>query len=140
MSNWLTKSEFNFSSAEILHDKHHHYCSVVHCAYYSSVQLMLHILHVKINKTEQQARADAQKTKVSANDPDKGSHEIIISEVAGYLRNVNNKEFPMFNNNIGKLKQLRHKADYKNEAIIDKESKGSIETAREINKILRKAI
>jgi hypothetical protein len=101
---------------------------------------MLHILKYKLNKTEQQAKIDAKKIKQNPDDNDKGSHEIIISEIAGYLRNVNKKEFPLFNNNIGKLKQLRHKADYKNETIIDKESINSIETAREINKILRKAI
>lgn len=132
MSALTNKSDINYSSAEILQQKSH-YCSTVHCAYYSSVQLMKHILLNNIGKSESQIKTESKGT-------NGGSHIYMIAEVFAYLIKINNKESNMFNTNIVSLKKLRERADYFDVNIDSATGKSSITLAESINKILKKVI
>ena len=126
MSFLINKSEINLASAELLHQKNN-YASVVHCAYYSCHQMMAHIWYHKLNKK------DLVKSK------EEGSHEALINCIGGFLKE---KSFDLrgFNNSIGQLKKLRHKADYKNEEIDSTISNNSIQLSKSTLLILKKCL
>ena len=132
MSQLINKSEINFGSAQFL-QKQDYYCSTVHCAYYSCVQLMRHILVFKIGKTETEIKEEARITKG-------GSHVYMIDTVFTYLVKINNKDYNTFNTNIVSLKKLRGKSDYEDFMINFDEGRKSIALAESINKILKKLI
>ncbi len=90
-------------AADLL-QRSNYYPSVVHCAYYSCVQLIKHILIFTIGKTETDIENEAR------NSPG-GSHQIMINNINGHLKN-NNKDWKTFNDNINQLKKLRVNADY----------------------------
>ncbi|TDQ06243.1 hypothetical protein [Pedobacter metabolipauper] len=126
------KSEMNYASAGHL-QKLTYYCSVVHCSYYSSVQLMKHILLNKIGKTEAEIKSESSSTSG-------GSHVYMINETFNYLKLKNNKDLALFYNNINNLKKLRVEADYGEITIDHDKGKSSIHLSDEINKILKSTL
>ncbi len=106
------------------------YPSVIHCAYYSTFQLMKFIWLEKMGKDENELR------KLSKNSSDKGSHEVLINEIVRFLasKGANSRDF---NNKIGILKKLRRKADYENIQIDFELSSNSIVLSKETSGILR---
>lgn len=133
MSLLSQKSELNYASAEHL-QKASYFCSVVHCAYYSSVQLMRHILLNVIGKAESEIRIESSQETFRG-----GSHTYMIAETVKYLVSKNNKEMKLFNTSINSLKKLRVDADY-GEVNIDHDlGKRSLELSEVVNKILKKA-
>jgi hypothetical protein len=104
-SHLANKSEINKAAAELLQEKSY-YPSVVHCAYYSCIQLMKHILLFTLNKTETEIASDVRNS-------GEGSHEIMINTINSHLRS-NNKDWKTFNSGINQLKRLRVNADYEN--------------------------
>lgn len=132
MSLLSQKSLINYDSAGRL-QQFTNYCSVVHCAYYSSVQLMRHILLNKIGKSE----ADIKSETAAING---GSHVYMINETFNYLKLKNNKELIVFFNKINSLKKLRIEADYGEVNIDYDKGRNSILLSEEINKILNSAL
>jgi hypothetical protein len=105
LSHLTNKSEINKAAAELLQEKSY-YPSVVHCAYYSCIQLMKHILLFTLNKTETEIANEVRNS-------GEGLHEIMINTINGQLRS-NNKNWKTFNSSINQLKRLRVNADYEN--------------------------
>ena len=131
MSYLKNKSEINLASAELLH-KHSYYPSVVHCSYYSCIQLMKYIWLHKMNKTEQDLEI---LTKSSS----EGSHEVLINQTGGFIKNKS-LDFRTFNNMIGQLKKLRVNADYKEIQIDSSISNNSILLSKDSLLILKKCL
>jgi uncharacterized protein (UPF0332 family) len=127
ISQLSNKSEMNFSAAEQL-QKNAHYCSTVHCSYYSSLQLIKHILLHRVYGTEEQLSAKK--------DGNEGLHEFYINEVVKFLKN-NNKDWRTVNTEINQLKKLRVKADYKDLPVDFEDGRKSILLAGNTNKILK---
>lgn len=131
MSLLSQKSEMNFASANHLITATF-YCSAVHCAYYSSLQLMRHLIIYKVGKSPQDIK------KESENDPEKrGFHEYMIKQTADYLYVKNKKEMPLFVSNMNSLKKLRKQSDYEEINIDITKGKNSVLLSESINKILK---
>lgn len=126
-SQLLNKSKLNFASAEYL-QKINHYCSTVHCSYYSTLQLIKHILLYRVGKSESEISVELNAT-------NEGSHEYTINQVIKHLK-ANNKDWRSVNTDILQLKKLRVKADYKDIEIDFDDGKKSIDLAFTTNKIL----
>ena len=103
MGHLKNKSELNLGAAELLH-KESYYPPVVHCAYYSCIQLMKHIWLNSMGKSEQEL-------KVINNNSNQGSHEVLINQIKSFIqsKSQNDREFY---NDILQLKRLRVNADY----------------------------
>jgi len=131
MSKLKNKSEMNVGAAEFLHTKCY-YPSVIHCAYYSYVQLMKHIWLYSMCKTEDDMVMLNRKSK-------EGSHEVLINQLRIHLNScsLNARDF---NNTIGQLKKLRVEADYKDIEIDIAKSEKSIALSKMTLNILRKCL
>jgi hypothetical protein len=128
ISQLSNKSEINKAAAELLQDKSY-YPSVVHCAYYSCIQLMKHILLFTLNKTEAEIANEVRNS-------GEGSHEIMINNINGHLRS-NNKDWKTFNSSINQLKRLRVNADYENIQIDSTKGSNSILLSNTVLKHLK---
>ena len=120
MSQLKAKSGISRSAADILM-ANHHYPPVIHCAYYSCIQLIKHILlyNLKLSETdlynEQKALRSKQSNSLVLN-------VYLINKITTELKN-NKKDWKAFNSSIMQLKKLRVAADYE-DTMIDI-SKGS---------------
>lgn|GEM_PF-327405 len=136
MSELQNKSEINYDSAEILHNRGN-YPSVAHCAYYSCYQLLRHIWYNSLNKTESDLNVIIQNSK-SRRALQKGTHDILINEIEKYIKIKNPSDFRVVNTNIGQLKKLRHSADYSDDAFLYNDSLKAIELSGKIRPVLKK--
>ncbi len=133
----------NLKSAEnlrlanrIISEKNGHYSTCVHSAYYSCVQLMLHILRSDFNKSDEEIDEESENgSKIEG-----GFHNWIISNInrAFFLRDKKYIDSRDFADKITDLKKLRIKADYKNIEINEKKAKRAVENAESINLTLKK--
>lgn len=136
ISELQNKSEINYDSAEILHNRGN-YPSVAHCAYYSCYQLLRHIWYNSLNKTESDLNVIIQNSK-SRRALQKGTHDILINEIEKYIKIKNPSDFRVVNTNIGQLKKLRHSADYSDDAFLYNDSLKAIELSGKIRPVLKK--
>lgn len=132
MSHLKNKSEINFAAAELLH-KQNFYPSVVHCSYYSCIQLMKHIWLHKMNNTEDEL------SHLNRNSVDT-SHQVLINQIGSFLKSKNAVAFRDFNNTIGQLKKIRNDADYKDIQIDYNTSNSSISLSKESLNALNKCL
>lgn len=128
MSHFKNKSELNRAAADLL-QRSNYYPSVIHCAYYSCVQLMKHILIVTLGIAEIELNNETRNST-------KGSHEIIINRIIIYLKN-NSKDWRTFNSKINQLKKLRVDADYTDISIDSSKGSNSIQLSDEVSRLLR---
>jgi hypothetical protein len=135
MSELTDKSEINRDAAKRLYDIQY-YCSTVHCAYYSCIQLMMHIILYELGWTE------STLTTAISNDKRTGSHEFYINLITKHLidKKTNRDDRKLFSEEIVNLKKLRTKSDYNNEKIGEPQGRYSISKAIDIYKILQKVI
>jgi hypothetical protein len=103
MSHLTNKSDINRAAADLL-QTNYYYPSVIHCSYYSCIQLMKHIFLFILNKSEVDLESEGRTTGT-------GSHEVLINSINTHLK-TNNKDWKTFNTNINQLKRLRVAADY----------------------------
>lgn len=122
MSELKDKSELNMDAAELMF-KHSYYDSVCHPAYYACLQLMSHKLIRK--------GVDLDKQGIIASSQYQGnSHKAIISETLKYIKTNDYNEEREYRRYVGKLKEMRERADYKLSRISRDESKTCIDMAR----------
>lgn len=131
MGHLKNKSELNLGAAELLH-KASYYPSVVHCAYYSCIQLMKHIWLHSMGKSEQDL-------KIINNSSNQGSHEILINQLKSFVRSKSQNDRD-FNRDILQLKRLRVNADYDDISIDYSKSNQSIGLSKATINILKKCI
>ena len=126
----LNKSKASLEASTLLHDEEL-YASSVHCSYYSTVQLMRHVLFNIFGEDENEF--DNRKEVKSA-----GSHNYLIN----FFRNKITKPISGrdFANGLRDLKELRKNADYKQKVILLSESKEARKLADITNNALKKYI
>lgn len=117
MAYLIGKSNLNKAAADELYKSGHH-PSVVHCAYYSCVQLMKHIIIHKIGKSEKQIEQDLRQTDQSGRKMNGGVHEYLINILYTNIKSQN-MDGTVFNTNITQLKKLRGHADYSDAFNVD---------------------
>lgn len=136
MSQLENKSEINYDSAVILHDKAH-YPSVAHCSYYSCYQLFRHIWFYKMGKTDSDLKFIIDHSKYKRAEI-KGSHDVLINEIQKFIKENNSSDFRVINSNIMQLKRLRSSADYDDKAFLYSESLNSIQLSNTLRSVLKK--
>lgn len=132
MSQLLRKSLLNLKASGIL-ISNNIYDSSIHCAYYSCVQLMLHLLRSEFKKSE--ADVDSESEQGSRNE--KGFHNWLTNF---YIKELMKKDFMLtrdFNKFVIALKSSRVKADYKNIEIKENIAKQNLDLAKQINQLLQ---
>lgn len=129
MSILVVKSEENLSSAKIL-IANECFNSSVHCSYYSSVQLMIHLLLNRFDFTQ-------EKLASSAKSENKGSHVYAKNFLFKKMAEMD-KRFKAidFNRLVGELKNKREQADYHEVEVDSDFSQNAITQAESVNKIL----
>lgn len=132
MGSLKIKSDLNKNAADLLHDKSY-YPSVVHCAYYSCIQLMKHAWLNTMGKSENDLKLLQESHR-------QNSHVILINQITMFIRSKSkdNSDKRNFNNGICALKKLRVESDYKNVIIDEDTSKESIDLSKSILNILEK--
>jgi len=130
MSELSDKSKYNFDAAELLMRNHSLYAPSVHCAYYSCIQYMLHIIFNKLPLPYQE--------KYNQGLQKGSSHKVAIQIIKLALGAKPDKEdYTTFQKKVGELKQHREDSDYSQKQITQDISVTSIAAARSVNSILR---
>lgn len=109
MSGLNNKSEINLEVANLLNEKGF-YASACHPIYYSCLQLIAYKL-IKCNVTL------AQQAALSSNQYFGNSHKCLIKESAKRIKANGYRERKDYEDNIKQLKDLRERADYKDDEI-----------------------
>lgn len=133
MSNWEIKSNKNTQCARLLLYNAFP-SSSIHCSYYSIVQLMLHVLNKDLNKTEKQIKKESRE----GSKEKKGYHNWIKSVIIEELAKRNRRDLRDFNNQFGKIKRLRVKADYENTLTPRQEANDAYNISINLNQMLYK--
>lgn len=128
MSFLLDKSNQNQFAALKLFDQEKKYAPSVHCAYYSCIQLMIHILITAGKKTETQIQSEIGKG---------NSHQYYIYQTQNLIKAVLPSEVLKFDE-IKDLKSYRTSSDYKNKEITSVDSEKAINIAERINTLLKR--
>lgn len=125
----LKKSTSSLEASSLLKDEEH-FASSVHCAYYSCIQLMRHILFNCYN-------IDETIFDSSANTNSTGSHMYLMNELTKLIHGKN-FEIREFKSNFRNIKYYRKKADYQQIVIFQKDSNNAYSIALNINRTLKK--
>ncbi|MDH5604248.1 MAG: hypothetical protein OEY51_09920, partial [Cyclobacteriaceae bacterium] len=116
---------------KLVNSPNYHYCSSVHCAYYSCYLQLYHIIFVILTTGKNDFNL---KKKQWFNSNKGGIHNFSIMFVYDNIDNVPIKS--NFKNKIYELKKLRVQSDYENVSIGFEVSKAAITLANEITKLL----
>jgi uncharacterized protein (UPF0332 family) len=128
MEQLRNKSEISIASAELLHNRSM-YPSVIHYAYYSCIQMIIYVLRVKFNHSENDLKPD--------NGEKVGAHEKLINTVSLYFQKNGYQQMKKFVSEINDLKRLRIDADYKDISIDYDKSSSSIKLSKSIVKDIK---
>jgi uncharacterized protein (UPF0332 family) len=131
MRHLKNKSELNLGAAELLH-QYSYYSSVVHCAYYSCIQLMKHTWLNSMGKSDNDLRN-------LNNSSSQGSHEVLINQIKIFIQSKS-QNGRVCNRDILQLKRLRVNADYDEILIDSKKSNESLILSKSSLNILKKCI
>jgi len=131
MGHLKNKSELNLGAAKLLH-QYSYYSSVVHCAYYSCIQLMKHTWLNSMGKSDNDLRN-------LNNSSSQGSHEVLINQIKIFIQSKS-QNGRVFNRDILQLKRLRVNADYDEILIDSKKSNDSLILSKSSLNILKKCI
>lgn len=128
MNGFQEKKIQNLRAAEILL-KENHYCSSVHCSYYSCVQFLLYIVYNKLNITRKEFENTARHLK-------SGTHKHASKLVSTELAKIDVAEYKWYQKVFPELQLLREKADYSEEQISQAESMEAKNKAFAISNLL----
>lgn len=131
MSFLLDKSSQNERSALMLWDIHRFYAPSVHCAYYSCIQLMIHVLLTNGGYTAITMDAEIKSKKYGNT-----SHTFYIKKVTELIAGINRSKCNTFNK-IWSLKDFRNKSDYQDIEITNDDANKATSLSVEINALLR---
>lgn len=124
----LNKSESSLEASTLLHEEEL-YASSVHCSYYSSVQLMRHIIFNNFGEDE----IDFDNKDEVRNH---GSHNFLISFFKNRIYTSISKRD--FGTHLRDLKELRKNADYKQKVILIGESRNAMRLSNIVNSALKR--
>ena len=113
MSGLYNKSEINLEAANLLNENGF-YASACHPIYYSCLQLIAHKLITRNVTLEKQAA-------LSSSCYSGNSHKCLIKESVKLIKVDRHREKKEYEDNLKQLKELRERADYKNDEIKQEE-------------------
>ncbi len=128
MTELIVKSNQNARASLHLFDNHKVYAPVIHCAYYSCVQRILHILLTLGGKTEQDIKGVSTRGSL---------HTFLIDEMRKLIQKQNPASFKTFSK-ISDLRTLRVKSDYLNVSVDYDDADKATRIAQQINDTLDK--
>ena len=122
------KSKDNFeASLKLASNEEKKFCSAIHCAYYSCLQLLIHILIEKSSKSAEELNIESKR--------DKSSHLYYIREVRKLIEKQN-KSLILQYNKIEDLKDFRVRSDYQNISISHQQCQQATQLAQSIRDLL----
>jgi uncharacterized protein (UPF0332 family) len=132
----LRNSDTNYESAEVLWDDKK-YCAVPHCAYYSCVQMMKHIL-LEMGYTSNQMDNERKQMSIKAS-RFVGVHEYIIDTIKQHGKGLVSDYAlrRIFDTDINSLKSIRVSADYENKEVTSEIAEGTIVLSNNIRSYLK---
>lgn len=107
------------------------YSNSVHCAFYSCLQTMFHVLFNK-------KKIDKDKFVIDGKYNHIGSHTQAFRLIEKEIENKNKKDYKWFYKSFHQLKKLREKADYTEESIKQEEVYDAINKANSIISLINK--
>lgn len=137
MSELVKKALSNFSAAELLIEKKN-YSPSIHCAYYSSLQIILFLIKSKLSKTWKNYYKDSKDAAIALKQPNESIHNLYISFIKQDINKTDVNTQRKFSTDIGILKKYRNNSDYTEIEIKDKIADQSIQLAKNINSQLIK--
>jgi len=122
------KSEQNFTAIDILQNEGL-FTSGVHCAYYSSLQLLIHYCYEYCGFSEEEAIIEMDKSQ-------KGSHVFYLSKYVNEIKKIDKRKATEFYDFFTRFKRKRTLADYKNIEIFESDLVKAKEAAIKIKMFL----
>lgn len=104
---------------------------IVHCAYYSSLQLLKHYAHEYSGKSFEEIESESK---------DKSSHNFILNLFVGEIRKLDNRNAAEFYRYFSVFKRLRKEVDYDNAEILPEHAIEAEERADKISKFIKKIV
>ncbi len=123
----LQKSGENFKAVDLLLLENLS-TPVIHCAYYSSLQLIIHFVYNYCNLSEQQIR---QRTNQNS------SHTFYIGECVKEIKRLDSRNAVLFYKYFTIFKKIRTDSDYDNAAIVASNSIKAKEKVIKIRKFFK---
>lgn len=127
MSYLLKKSDENFSAIDILIASKL-YNPVIHCAYYSSLQLIIHYTYEYCGISEEQAQNDINY--------EGNSHAYFLTNFVNEIEKINRTNASKFYKYFNQFKRKRIEADYYNIELLEVDSNKAKECAKKIRTFL----
>ena len=137
MSELIKKSLSNYNAAEILIEKKN-YSPSIHCAYYSSLQIILFLINSKLSKTWKNYYKDSKDAATALKQQNESIHNLYISFIKQDISKTDINTQRKFSTDIGILKKYRNNSDYTEFEIKDTIAEQSIKLAQNINSQLIK--
>lgn len=128
MSILKKKSSDNFQAIDLL-SSGKLYSPGIHCAYYSSLQLVIYFFYEYTGITEKQANVDMKSNKT-------GSHTYYLKELVTQIERSNSKNAIAFYKYFNVFKRKRTESDYYNIEITEENLKEAKKRAEKINEFL----
>lgn len=129
MKHLLSKSESNLAAASFLYENSY-FPAVVHCCYYSCLQLCSHIWEIENNNSVANIKDICRFKQTS-------SHEFLMKEIKDLLKTRNRGRAREYQNKFLDLKKFRVRSDYNNEPIDPETCQRAISLSEKIQKILK---
>jgi hypothetical protein len=123
----LQKSSENFDAVDLLMDNNIN-APVIHCAYYSSLQLIIHFVYNYCSLTGQQIDAGTSKN---------GSHNFFINTCVTEIRRIDSRNASLFYIYFSQFKRKRREADYDETIMSEQELIGAKERVVKIRKFIK---
>jgi uncharacterized protein (UPF0332 family) len=124
-------SESNLQAAKILYDNKK-YAPSVHCAYYSTFQLMKCVIQDFFKCSFEEQEEELKKLKFEKATRNIGVHAYIINKFCTKAKDVSNTDYVIYNRNIKDLQKFRIDSDYKNIEINSTNSELALKKAQEV--------
>ena len=120
------KSDENFQAIDLLLQENL-FSPVIHCSYYSCLQLIIHFVYEYCEVTEEQILEETK---------DKGSHNFYLNKYVSEIKRINSRNAVLFYQYISKFKRKRTESDYQLEEVAKEDSIKAKETAKKIRKFI----
>ena len=127
MSVLKDKSEENFQAIDILISSKLK-APVIHCAYYSSLQLVIHYFNIHCNVSQEEIQSGVNS---------EGSHNFYLNNFVTELKGLDRRNAVIFYTYFNQFKNKRKTADYSNIEISDDDLKEARDRAKKIKKFLK---
>jgi hypothetical protein len=123
----LQKSSENFDAVDLLMVNKLN-APVIHCAYYSSLQLIIHFVYEYCSLTREQ---------IDAGTNNSGSHNFYLNACVSEIKSLNARNATLFYSYFSQFKRKRHEADYDDKIMLDQDLGRAKESAIKIRKFIK---